>query len=211
MEDALTVDAFVEGASLHDDGHGQQDLLADVLLEAAATGEGWSGGVKESVKKPAELRGGSSEVTRVQRRKSNKWKTEASYQAAKSQLQLVFFGLFRAENFFLCVCVCCFFALYITRSNTTQANTFWFSLKHNAKAAIKPTPADLTPLPRQQDSAPFFTWAWLFNQRNTQGGQLDHGATMPCRQCVSLASVTGVVAGALRGSEHTAGCRPDSV
>lgn len=34
MKDALTVDAFVYGAPLYDDGHSQQDLLADVLLEA---------------------------------------------------------------------------------------------------------------------------------------------------------------------------------
>lgn len=44
MKDALTVDAFVDGASLHDDRHGQQDLLANILLEAAGSG------VRESVK-----------------------------------------------------------------------------------------------------------------------------------------------------------------
>lgn len=40
MEDALTVDALVEGAPLHDDGHGQQDLLANILLEAGGRGRG---------------------------------------------------------------------------------------------------------------------------------------------------------------------------
>lgn len=35
VEDAFAVDAFVQRASLHDDGHSQQDLLTDVLLQAA--------------------------------------------------------------------------------------------------------------------------------------------------------------------------------
>lgn len=33
MKDAFTVDTFVYGAPLHDDGYSQQDLLANVLLE----------------------------------------------------------------------------------------------------------------------------------------------------------------------------------
>lgn len=36
MKDAFTVDTFVYGAPLHNDGYSQQDLLANVLLE---TGE----------------------------------------------------------------------------------------------------------------------------------------------------------------------------
>lgn len=36
MKDAFTVDTFVYGAPLHDDGYSQKDLLANVLLE---TGE----------------------------------------------------------------------------------------------------------------------------------------------------------------------------
>lgn len=45
MKDAFTVDAFVHGAPLHDDGYSQQDLLADVLLEAGkeTSGESPSG------------------------------------------------------------------------------------------------------------------------------------------------------------------------
>lgn len=36
VKDAFAVDTFVHGASLHDDGDSQQDLLTNVLLE---TGE----------------------------------------------------------------------------------------------------------------------------------------------------------------------------
>lgn len=33
MKDAFTVDTFVYGAPLHDDGYSQEDLLANILLE----------------------------------------------------------------------------------------------------------------------------------------------------------------------------------
>lgn len=33
VEDAFTADGFVQRAALHDDGHSQQDLLTDVLLQ----------------------------------------------------------------------------------------------------------------------------------------------------------------------------------
>lgn len=39
MEDAFTVDTFVYGAPLHDDGYSQQDLLAHVLLETGKKNE----------------------------------------------------------------------------------------------------------------------------------------------------------------------------
>lgn len=39
MKDAFAVDAFVQRASLHNDGHGQQDLLSDILLQAAGNRE----------------------------------------------------------------------------------------------------------------------------------------------------------------------------
>lgn len=38
VKDAFTVNAFVKGASLHDDRHRQQDLLANILLEAGERG-----------------------------------------------------------------------------------------------------------------------------------------------------------------------------
>lgn len=34
MKDAFAADAFVQRASFHDDGNGQQDLLTDILLQA---------------------------------------------------------------------------------------------------------------------------------------------------------------------------------
>lgn len=34
VKDALAVDGLIQGAALHDDGHGQEDLLPNVLLQA---------------------------------------------------------------------------------------------------------------------------------------------------------------------------------
>lgn len=48
MEDAFTADAFVQGASLHDDRHRQQDLLTDILLQAAGKREMFRDDVRQT-------------------------------------------------------------------------------------------------------------------------------------------------------------------
>lgn len=60
VKDAFTVNAFVEGASLHNDRHRQQDLLANVLLEAA--GERVKDKRSAVKERPEKLRVGTSEV-----------------------------------------------------------------------------------------------------------------------------------------------------
>lgn len=95
VKDAFTVNAFVEGASLHDDRHRQQDLLANILLKTGKR-------KRESMLEPGKLTASSAEMNWMEKSKNNKSETEVLFPIAKSQLQLVFFGLYHTENFPSC-------------------------------------------------------------------------------------------------------------
>lgn len=95
MKDALTVDAFVHGAPLHDDGYSQQDLLANVLLE--------TGGKKETsgitvIYKIKTL----SENTPEDKPPNAGYQQDGEEQRCRnvvySQLQLIVFGPFHVET-----------------------------------------------------------------------------------------------------------------
>lgn len=167
VKDALTVDAFVEGAPLHDDGHGQQDLLANILLEAVGRegGEGYPSarGARATSENGGVVSGG-------------KVAAAACFLWPVSRRKL-FPGFF-------------FFCTLLRWVQFNAGKHYFFRQLERSVWSAKTVSA----------------------QRNTKGGQVDHGAMKPCRQCLPLASLAvAVVAGALRGSDHHAGCRPDSV
>lgn len=77
VKDAFTVDAFVHGAPLHDDGNSQQDLLANVLLETERT-----------TQRTGPPSAGYQQDGEEQRCRA----------VVYPQLQLIVFGLFRMET-----------------------------------------------------------------------------------------------------------------